>query len=248
MAHYVTLTNDYYIGIYEMTQRQYERIIGLASPAYFSNPAYYMTRPVENTTYMRMRTTENEAAYQWPDKGHAVHPDSVMGKLRAKVKNRLVFDLPTDAQWEFACRAGTGTGLYTTNEVESSCLTSKSANVDRIARNKYNSGYNGSDLPTDCTTDYGTAAVGSYQPNAWGIYDMCGNVWEYCLDYWKQDLTGVDPETGSTVPGNDHVRRGGSYNAESQQCRSAYRIEYGGVVSRDSSSGFRVAAVAELAE
>ena len=247
--HNVTLTNDFYIGIYELTQRQYERITGNASCAWFTNKAYYAARPMENLKWAHMRMSSDgktDNAYEWPSCGHAVAPNSVLGFLRSKVNNRVAFDLPLEAQWEFACRAGTGTALHNGKEItrkEGEC-----PNVAEIARYKKNSGYVSGDPARDIGIDGGTAIVGTYAKNAWGIYDMSGNVMEYCLDYWKQDLTDVDPETGSLTISGSRPRRGGNFTCDPSAVRSAYRIEYGQVTTSDYQSGFRIAAPAEVSE
>ncbi len=249
VAHNVTLTNDFYIGVYEMTQRQYERITGNASCAHFSNKDCYAARPMENLkwAHMRMGSDGNtHEGYDWPVNGHAVASDSVLGLLRAKVNQRVLFDLPLEAQWEFACRAGVGTGLYTGKEItktEGIC-----PNVDEIARYQYNSGVTTGTPDQGLGLEGGTAAVGSYLQNNWGIYDMCGNVMEYCLDLWKQNLTDVDPETGSLTAAGSRARRGGHFQSDPKQTRSAYRIEYGTVTLADCQSGFRLAAPAEIYE
>ena len=103
-AHEVTLTQDFYLGVFEVTQAQYERIAG-------ANPAKYpdATNPVEWVSYEDIRGTSPEKGAGWPTKGHAVDDESFLAKLRAKTG--LEFDLPTEAQWEYACRAGTQTAF-----------------------------------------------------------------------------------------------------------------------------------------
>ena len=249
VAHNVTLTNDFYIGIYELTQRQYERITGRASCAYFSNPACYAARPMENLKWTHMRMSADGSvnnSYDWPDHRHDVAPNSVLGLLRAKVNQRVAFDLPLEAQWEFACRAGVGAGLHSGKEI--TVTTGTCPNVAEIARYKGNSGYTSGDPDVNTGLEGGTAIVGSYAPNAWGIYDMSGNVMEYVLDYWKQDLAGVDPETGSLTVAGSRSRRSGCFTSDPSGVRSAYRIEYGSVTLADYFSGFRIAAIAEIAE
>jgi formylglycine-generating enzyme required for sulfatase activity len=204
---------------------------------------------MENLKWAHMRMSADGSAnneYEWPVKGHAVAPNSVLGLLRTKVNNRVAFDLPVEAQWEFACRAGTGTALHNGKEITRTSGTCP--NVTEIARYKGNSGYVSGDPARDIDIDGGTAIVGTYAPNAWGIYDMSGNVMEYCLDYWKQDLTGVDPETGSLTQAGSRPRRGGNFTSEPSGVRSAYRIEYGQVTTADYQSGFRIAAIAEISE
>ncbi len=236
VARLVSLSNDFYMGVYELTQRQFERITGRASFASTRSEVNYGVLPMESLSWAQMRMNMNgqvDSGYDWPDQGHAVGPDSVLGRLRELTGHRLRFDLPTEAQWEFACRAGCGAGLYTGKEI--TVLTGECPNVAEIAC--YAGNNDGKPSP-----------VGSYRPNDWGFYDMIGNVMEFCLDYWCQDLTGVDPETGSLSVSGSRSRRGAWYADEPRNSRCAYRIEYGTVTLADYMSGFRIAAVAELAE
>ena len=156
----------------------------------------------------------------------------------------IAFDLPTEAQWEFACRAGCGAALYSGKELESESGTSE--NVGEIAR--YN-GNTGTDSQDCGASEAGTAKVGSYAANAWGIYDMLGNVWELCLDYYQTDSTGYDVETGP-ISGNDRVRRGGSYGNVARTCRSAFRtsIAPGGDPNENRRIGVRYVCPAGICE
>ncbi len=155
-----------------------------------------------------------------------------MGKLRAKTG--LGFDLPTEAQWEYACRATTIRAYndYTKNGGEGSdCLDGEygmDANLDPLGRYYWNGG----------DSSY-HAVVGSYQQNLWGLYDMHGNVWEWCLD-WYDSYSGnvTDPLGGST--GSERVYRGGAWNYNAERCRSSRRSQ---AIPLDSDSiyGFRLA-------
>ena len=215
--HLVTLTKDYYIGVYEVTQRQYELVLRYNDsnapnlrPASFSLESDYATRPVDKVSYTMVRGTA-AAGYDWPANGHDVLPSGFIGKLRA-LSGVSGFDLPTDAQWEFACRAGNGSTYYNGTDDE----------LDSIGRYSSNGGqFNGADAAT-VTADRGTAKVGSYAPNAWGLYDMLGNVWEWCLDWHQTSPLGFDPEAGP-AEGTERIRRGGCWANGANSCRCATR-------------------------
>jgi len=209
--HEVTLTKDYYIGIFPVTQRQYELITG-AKPSYFNNADYYATRPVEQVSYNMIRGSY--AGTGWPA-NNDVDGDSFLGKLRSKTG--FDFDLPTEAQWEYACRAGTTTAL---------------------CRRRYWDDSN--DPPSYCNTSQGTEEVGSYPPNDWGLYDMHGNVWEWCLDWYASysRRAATDP-AGAKSASRGRVLRGGCWKNHSDEYRSALR-DFSTPDSQFNEVGFRV--------
>lgn len=169
-GHYVRLTQPFYIGIFEVTQEQWFRVMG-NWPSFYANEEYRATRPVEKVSLNDMRGKN----YGWYDTPSKVSDSSFMGKLRSKAGLALA-DLPTEAQWEYAYRAGTTGQAYFTN------VTGADFYFDAMAhtRNKDNCGKNADDPNAD--TSSGTAKVGSYKPNPWGLYDMAGNVMEWCGD------------------------------------------------------------------
>ncbi|MBO7446739.1 formylglycine-generating enzyme family protein, partial [bacterium] len=222
--HQVTLTNAFYIGVFETTQKQYELITGMEPSEYVG-----ATRPVESVSYDMLRGNDKGAS--WPY-GYDVDEDSFFGKLRSKTQ--MTFDLPTEAQWEYACRAGTTTAL---NDGSNITNTYSDGSLAKLARYCFNR--------DDGKGGYGEhTAVGSYQPNAWDLYDMLGNVYEWCRDWFEEDL-GTTPATEPYGPsvGSLRVIRGGGWNLLAYSCRSANRY-YRGYPHRCSNlSGFRIVLV-----
>ena len=219
--HDVKLTQNYYIGVFEVTQNQYERICGSnPSPAPYSGFADSAYHPVNNVSYADIRGGTSNVAngenVNWPTNSykHLVYGESLCGKMRTKFG--IDFDIPTEAQWEFACRAGTTAPLY-------SGFANSSDNVEPLAWYKGNVSISG-------IYRY-THAVGAKKPNAFGLYDMLGNVIECCLDWVTDNIdvngTGdplVEPE-GPVADSSRRMFRGGSVfnDYDSRCCRSADR-------------------------
>ena len=194
----VVLTKPFYCGIFEVTQKQYELVTG-------SNPSSYKgaMRPVENVSWNTIRG--NSLTNNWPSSSE-VDLSTFIGKIQARTGLNL--DLPTEAQWEYACRAGT-TSKYNNGGNEESDLK-------QLGRYKGNQ--------SDGKGGYAQhTTVGSYLPNEWGLYDMHGNVYEWCLDWYGSLADGVtDPEGPSSA--SKRVERGGGYNSYSDKCVSSNRI------------------------
>jgi len=214
----VKLTQPYYIGVFEVTQFQYELLMGEnAIPGQWHyNPKKWPTLPVQDMSYNILRGAKKGAL--WPASSE-VDSESFIGKLRARV-NYAGFDLPTEAQWEYACRAGT-TSLYNNggDTVE---------DLKKLAKfkNTMNDGKRGQDQET--------APVGSYLPNAWGLYDMHGNVFEWCLDWQWQLADTTDPK--GAEKGSVRCLRGGSLHYRADECTSDFR--YYGYGRPDNVSGY----------
>lgn len=187
----VTLTSSFWIGVFEVTRMQWDLV--MQGNSLQSNNAML---PKVEVSYDMIRGSGSGT--NWPV-NNAVDTDSFIGRLREKTG--MNFDLPTEAQWVSACRAGT-TGLYnnggnTTND------------LNQLGR------YQGT-RPGGSAVD--PTVVGSYLPNAWGIYDMHGNVWEWCLDWY--DSLSDDDETNpvGVASGLSRVVRGGSWWNEAHEC------------------------------
>ena len=194
-----TITKPFYIGVFEVTQKQYEMLMK-------DNPSEFKgaMRPVEKVSYVAIRGSEK--GREWP-KSNKVDDGSYLGKLRNKTSG-LEFDLPTEVQWEYACRAGT-MGDITIDKVE----------MDKLGKYEGNGGQ----------SDY-HVKVGSYMPNAWGLYDMYGNVWELCLDRGKgtgqngwiwfdwTESKETDKDPRGPAEGKTRILRGGSWADKIKSC------------------------------
>ena len=255
--HPVTLDENYYIGVFPVTQAQWALVqTTRPSPSYFTGDA--AKRPVEMVSYVAIRTLGNPKC-EWPQDPN---PGSFLGMLRAKTG--LAFDLPSDAQWEFACRAGHGSGKWNDGS-QILCGpqgdTRNDENLKKLGRFYYNGGFvKGQDAagneiyswPTNRASAVdGTAVVGSYAPSSWGLYDMHGNVWEWCLDWYEEDISDLNGavnvrealpgKTLSGAKGTDRIVRGGGwFSGYAYDCRSARRWHYRPDF-REGYTGFRVA-------
>ena len=211
-SHRVTLTKPFYMGVFEVTQRQWELVMGSwpgSSP--FSSYGRGDTYPAYYVSYHDIRGSSSGA--QWPASS-AVDASSFLGRLRAKTG--LDFDLPTEAQWEYACRAGTTTKYYWGVTMDGA-----------YAWYLDNSGST-------------THPVGTRLPNTWGLYDMSGNVWEWCRDWDGALAYGTDP--AGSASGSCRVERGGSWDYDADYCASSYRVN-DVPFYRDNNRGFRLVRV-----
>ncbi len=239
----VQLTKGFYVGVFETTQWQWWKIME-TWPAVFGNELYRDARPVERVSYNTVRgATDETPSINWPTTGYQVGTNSFMGRLRTRTGVEG-FDLPTEAQWEYACRAGTTT--YYNDGLGTPSNTKSNAQMNAISRYCYNGGrvFNGTSWVNPawtCDPANGTALVGSYQANNWGLYDMHGNVYETCLDWSYFSLSaGADP-TGPDSATQRVNRGGGRYN-EGDACSSASRSK-ADPPSTSTDGGFRIVRV-----
>lgn len=249
-SHKVRIDENYYLGVFPVTQSQWALIQPSRQfPSCFQYEADKKWRPVENICYNEIRLSNSETTgssdYYWPNNPHQ---NSFLGRLRTKTG--IDFDMPSEAQWEYACRAGNGEGRWGDGSDYTSSATD--ANLTRLAcygrANIQNSVSEGN--TTWSAADGGTMPVGTHEQNAWGFYDMHGNIFEWCLDWFENDISkhggdvNIDPDAPaknlSGVDGTYRVWRGGSYRHSAAACRSAYRTE-GIVNGRYNIAGLRVA-------
>ena len=175
--HRVRITKPFYLGKYLVTQEQWEAVMG-NNPSLFKGPK----NPVERVS--------------WDD------CQKFLGKLNAKVGSGVgKFQLPSEAQWEYACRAGSTTRFCFG---DGEWMLGEYAWYNKNAR-------------------YGTHPVGKKKPNAWGLYDLHGRVWEWCADWYEdyKNSPGDDPTGAAT--GLCRADRGGSWISPARDCRSASR-------------------------
>ena len=213
----VILTEPYYVGVFELTQRQWELALG-TRPSFFAQDEVQATRPVEQVAYDEVRGALAGAG--WP-----LHDDvdegSLLGALRARAGLR--FDLPTEAQWEYAARAGRSSALFNGMDLTAAGACS---NLDGLARYAFNSGFAAGECVAEAGTDVGTAAVGSFPPNAWGLYDVLGNVREWCRDRAGLPVAaGVATNPPGASVGAARVLRGGGFRDVAENCRLASRAD-----------------------
>ena len=198
--HRIKITRPFYLGLFEVTQAEYQRVMG-------SNPSQQKddpNRPVEMVN--------------WDDALEFCRKLSEMSKEKAVP---AVYRLPTEAEWEYACRAGTTTSYSFGNDA---------ALLEQYAWGRKNA-------------QGRTQPVGQLKPNPWGLFDMHGNVWELCADWYASDYYAKSPTDDPTGPdsGYDRVVRGASYGMNpATRFRCAFRHHYGSH-ERHPNSGFRVA-------
>ncbi len=190
--HKVVITKPFYLGKYEITQEEWYEVMG-------NNPAFFKSEKAGEDS--RRYPVEN---ISWEDS------QKFITKLNANEGKK--YRLPTEVEWEYACRAGT-----TTDFNKGDNLTTNQAN--------YNGNYPCKNYPNGKYLKK-TTSVGNYPSNNWGLYDMHGNVWEWCQDNFHDNYheAPVDGNAWESRKIGDRVLRGGDWNTGAKGCRSAFRF------------------------
>jgi formylglycine-generating enzyme required for sulfatase activity len=188
--HEVQITRPFYLGVYEVTQAQYKKVMG-------KNPSSYSsTGP--NRLAMR-GVNSDDCPVDSVSLDDAVKFCAKLSALPGEKGARRKYRLPTEAEWEYACRAGTRTPFHF-----GKTLSTRQANINNTLRR-----------PTK---------VGSYKPNAWGLYDMHGNVWEWTADWYDAGYYAKSPKKDPLcTKGTSRMVRGGSWTGDAQSARSGFR-------------------------
>lgn len=202
--HRVRITKPFYMAKYECTQEQWQAITG-DNPSWFKDN---QRNPVEEVSWNDINNTFLPAIQKHAPKG-------------------MTFRLPTEAQWEYACRAGTSTPFHF-----GATITTDQVN--------YDGNYPYGNAPEGEFREK-TTPVGTFPANAWGLHDMHGNVWEWCQDWYANDFYSKSPtdDPENTKSGTFRVLRGGNWYLNAEPCRSAFRLggdPHGG----GSNHGFRL--------
>jgi formylglycine-generating enzyme required for sulfatase activity len=191
--HEVTISKDFHLGVYEVTQAQYEKVIG-------RNPSHFQRARVDNQNAdLPVEQVSWDASVEFCKKLSALPEEKKAGR---------VYRLPTEAEWEYACRAGSKTA-YSFGE--------SSKSIGDYGWFNENSGINGDPLKKQ------THLVGQKKPNAWGLFDMHGNVFEWCSDWYGDYPNGAVSDPRGPEEGSGRVVRGGSWLLDAGYCMSAKR-------------------------
>jgi uncharacterized protein (TIGR02996 family) len=203
--HEVEISRAFYLGIFPVTQAQWQSVTG-------HNPAFFCATGNGKDSVGPDTGDFPVESVSWEEAAGFLEALSALDAERAAGRS---YRLPTEAEWEYACRGGAPASGYCTFHTGNS-LSSRQANFD--GRFPYGKAAKGIYLSRTCK-------VGSYPPNAFGLFDMHGNVWEWCSDWFDENYYKTSPRRNPAGPseGSTRVIRGGSYIDGSQECRSASR-------------------------
>jgi uncharacterized protein YjdB len=258
--HQVTLTRGFYMGIYPVTQEKYQAVVG-ANPSAFTTPVLpdetsTAKRPVEYVTWFDAVEFCNKLSNQ-----EGLTPVYEI-KSRSPISGNPIYDaivtpnwnadgyrLPTEAEWEYACRAGTTTP-FNFPVIVDDVITGYGTDTITTDQANYNGKltYPGGASVADGLSRERTTEVDAFLPNEWGLYDMHGNVFEWCWDvYGSYAITAQTDPLGPAVSGSIRVGRAGSWGNFGRGVRSAFR-SYDSPSSRSNNIGFRIVRSFVMAE
>ncbi len=222
--HLVTITRPFYLGAFQVTQAEFEKVMG-------RQPSYFHARGNGFEAVRGLDTGQFPVdSVSWEDTDQFCRR---LSQLPEEQKAGRVYRLPTEAEWEYACRGGTA---WRAPFHCGYAFSSRQGNFD--GTKPYGRTRRGPNLKRPCT-------VGSYAPNAWGLFDVHGNVWEWCADWFSTRYYEASPERDPQGPGDGDMRvlRGGSFYYVGSSCRAAIRFGRG-PEARSNLDGFRVAMAA----
>jgi formylglycine-generating enzyme required for sulfatase activity len=251
LLHYVLLTKGFYMDKHEVTQEDFEELMGY-------NPSYYGYNvldicgsdcPVETVNWYEAAEYANSKSEEFGLEQCfecKIIEDDLFCELKdifSKPQDCRGFRLPTEAEWEYAARAGTTSAFYSGDMLYTE-MEPLDTNLDEIAWYAGNSGAEENGYVCYEFTYCSTNPVGKKLPNKFGLYDMSGNVAEWTMDWYRGYPEGtpkypvIDP--WAQIQGTNRIYRGGSHYTDSFICRSAYRSSYGKGGDKSSSIGFRL--------
>ena len=203
--HTVTLTQGFFIGQYPVTQGQYLSLLN-TNPSYFNTNngfALDLKRPVEQVS--------------WLDASNYCARLTQQQQSAGRIPTNWVYRLPTESEWEYACRAGTATAFHFGPAI-------RGGMANFYTYYEYDASFGDISVahPPVPYLERPTA-VGSYPPNAWGLYDLHGNLWEWCRDWYDDYPTGSVSDPQGPASGLQRVVRGGDWSGYGSDCRSAAR-------------------------
>jgi formylglycine-generating enzyme required for sulfatase activity len=225
--HRVRITKPFYLGTYHVTRGQFRQF---AADTEYKTDAEKGKKPGAWGWNSDTNTVGFNEKYSWRNTGFEQtdeHPvvnlswnDAVAFCKWLSNKEGKTYRLPTEAEWEYACRAGTTTRYYNGDDP---AMLAKVGNVaDATFMAKFPEDKGGIEASDGYVF---TSPVGSFKPNAFGLYDMHGNAWEWCQDWFGSGYYAKSPTDDPTGPttGSYHVDRGGCWYCKAYRCRSAYR-------------------------
>ena len=224
--HTVGFRESFYMGIFEVTQDQYYAIMG-TNPSYFNEGSSASESPVTSANYPVDSVSWNNIMT-----ASTGFIDKINTQLAGQLPTGYKFDLPTEAQWEYACRA-----LNTTSLNSGKNITTTSGTCSNLTEVGWYAAISSNK----------THAVGEKLPNIWGLYDMHGNVSEWCKDWFDENyyttFDGLCFDPQGPDSGSNRVCRGGNYGDTPKFCRSAYRCYSFSTASKSFKVGFRLVLV-----